>query len=204
MFNGVLVLSILLLQHSLKWVHLYIASLVYAEISWIAMFSCLYCRAEGLAWSEDAYWWSPASNMPTNDLHLLVFKPLSKPFPHWIRAAYETMTIRTKAHVHFSTGLLYCSLCRKPAATSSGQSGCLIESPTLRETGPWPVASTNLPVTWVSHFGCDSYSPSLQVQPQLTVDYNFMRDSEPEPPAELFPNSQPTEMVRNSKWLLLF
>lgn len=33
MFNGVLVLSILLLQHSLKRVHLYIASLVYAEIS---------------------------------------------------------------------------------------------------------------------------------------------------------------------------
>lgn len=36
---------------------------------------------------------------------------------------------------------------------------------------------------------------SLQVQPQLTL--TFMRDSEPEPPAGLFPNSQPTGIMRN-------
>lgn len=38
---------------------------------------------------------------------------------------------------------------------------------------------------------------SLQVQPQLTLDGNFPGDCEPEPSAELFPNSRPTEMVRN-------
>lgn len=40
---------------------------------------------------------------------------------------------------------------------------------------------------------------SLHGEPQLTLDGNFPGDCEPEPPAELFPNSRATEMVRNSQ-----
>lgn len=108
---------------------------------------------------------------------------LEWPLPRWSGLALCTQqhdgkikctAASTLASWNASSGGSQMPLCKDSQAARG-------EAHSERNWGPWPIASTNLPATCVSHVGRGSCSPGWQ------LDCNLRRGPGPKPPRQAAP-----------------